>query len=337
MTVTVPSYGKIFNLGHPQIADLFESEVCVSEKVDGSQINAMVVDSKLYMRSHHKQIDLEGTDKLFRPAVLCFMGLHAKGHLHEGWVYRGETLSKPKHNTLAYDRVPEKNVVIFDISTGIETYLEPDELEKEASRLGLETTPQLFKGMVSTLDEFTKFLDLTSFLGGSKIEGIVFKNYHRFGRDKRVLMGKYVSESFKETHKKDWKVRNPNRADVIEQIANALRTPARWEKSVQHLRERGELEDDPKDIGRLFKEVNQDILDEEGDFIKTKLFEWGWKQIAKLVTKGMPQWYKDKLASSQFDQVKELDHSHLDENGDFIGEENNDRPGNDEDCADKAP
>ncbi len=39
-------------------------------------------------------------------------------------------------------------------------------------------------------------LEKESILGG-KVEGIVVKNYARFGKDKKVLMGKYVSEQGK--------------------------------------------------------------------------------------------------------------------------------------------
>lgn len=51
-----------------------------------------------------------------------------------------------------------------------------------------------------------------------------------------------------------------------------LRTEARWSKAVSHLKDRDALLQEPKDIGPLMKEVKQDILVEESDFIKEKLF-----------------------------------------------------------------
>ena len=94
------------------------------------------------------------------------------------------------------------------------------------------------------------FLDRESVLGGQKIEGVVVKplNYDLFGPDKKCLMGKFVSESFKEIHGVEWKKENPAPTDVVQAIAASVRTPARWHKSVQHLRERGLLQDSPRDI-----------------------------------------------------------------------------------------
>ena len=43
--------------------------------------------------------------------------------LTPNWIYRGEYLSKPKHNTLCYDRVPEKNIIIYDIVIKDQCYL----------------------------------------------------------------------------------------------------------------------------------------------------------------------------------------------------------------------
>ncbi|KKK61001.1 hypothetical protein LCGC14_3018710, partial [marine sediment metagenome] len=222
--------------------------------------------------------------------------------LRPGWTYRAECLHKPRHNVICYDRVPRGHVILFDVDGGEEAYLAHNHKLDEAERLGLECVPLLHVGKVDSADELRALLAATSVLGGSKVEGVVAKNYRRFAADGHALMGKHVSEEFKEVHKKDWRLRNPNQLDVLEDIVASLRTPARWSKAVLHLRERGELEDGPRDIGPLLKEVNRDVLEEEGEAVREKLFKWAWKKtISRGITRGLPEWYKERLLERQFD------------------------------------
>jgi hypothetical protein len=175
--------------------------------------------------------------------------------------------------------------------------------------LGFEVVPLLFEGMVTEPDQLRALLETVSILGGQKIEGMVIKpkNYDLFGRDHHVLMGKFVSEAFKEVHKKEWAgSKTPTNNDIIGILAACYGTEPRWNKAIQHLREAGTLEDSPRDIGPLMTEVPQDILKECEDEIKDKLFKWAWPQIRRVVTRGLPEWYKQKLLDKQFDPVPVL-------------------------------
>jgi len=221
--------------------------------------------------------------------------------LHPGWIYRAEYLQKPKHNTIAYDRVPKQHLIIFDICPGLEEYLSYEEKADEAERLGLECVPYYGGVCVTSMDELKELLKTQSILGGSTVEGLVFKNYRRFGRDGKALMGKFVSEEFKERNIKDFAERNPHGKDIIQMIGQSLRTEARWKKAIQHLAERGELLNEPRDIGALLKEINKDIRAEEADAIKEQLFGWAWKNLARMATAGFPEWYKELLAKRQFE------------------------------------
>jgi hypothetical protein len=154
--------------------------------------------------------------------------------------------------------------------------------------------------VISDWETLKQFLENESVLGGVKIEGMVIKNYYRFGRDKKVLMGKYVSEAFKEVHGKEWKKNNPNSGDVVTKLINTYRTDARWNKAIQHMRDSGELTNSPKDIGELLKEINVDILKEEEENIKKELFKFAWPKISRGVIAGFPEYYKNKLAERQF-------------------------------------
>lgn len=294
------TYPKVWAVGHPHIAELFEDEVLMEEKIDGSQFSFGKFNGELKCRSKGQEIIVDAPEKMFDKAVKTV--LNSKDKLHDGWTYRAEYLSKPKHNTLAYDRVPVNNLIIFDINTDLETYLNYDDKSTETYRLGLEAVQRLGNQKLDNPDQVLKLLEQDSILGGQKIEGIVFKNYSRFGRDGKALMGKYVSEAFKEKHKVDWKTGNPSGRDFIALLAQSYRTPARWEKAVIHLKEKGLLENSPRDIGNLMKELQNDLDAECLEEIAMKMAKHVMPMIKRTIGRGFPEWYKEQLLKQQFDE-----------------------------------
>jgi hypothetical protein len=295
------SYPKIYNVGHAAVQDLFAQIVYVEEKIDGSQFSFGVFDGVLKVRSKGVEMDAAAPEKMFSKAVATAKQLQPL--LRDGWTYRAEYLSVPKHNTLAYDRVPEKHLIIFDINSGEEQYLTYEEKRREAERLGLEAVPLLQIGKISAASELNALMNRVSVLGGQKIEGLVIKQYTLFGADKKMLFAKHVSEAFKELHAGDWKERNPNGGDIIERLVSELKTPARWEKAVQHLRERGALENTPRDIGYLLAEIKTDTLAECRKHIEDRLFDWAWAKVQRGIIAGVPEWYKQRLLQQQFETV----------------------------------
>ena len=292
------SYPSIFALGHRYIADLLLDPVVVQEKVDGSQFSFGRFNGELKARSKGQQLNIEAPEKMFAPAVEFVKSLN----LLDGYTYRGEWLSKPKHNTLAYSRTPKYGIAIFDINPGEESYLSHEAVAAEAARLDMEVVPTFYYGSVSSAEQVREFLDRESFLGGQKIEGVVVKNYNRFGLDKKALFGKYVSEAFKEIHGREWKAANPTSGDIVEGVIVALATEARWAKAVQHLRDDGKIEDSPRDIGMIMKEIPEDVLKECEEEINAKLWAWAWPKIRRGLIRGVPDWYKQQLLEKQFKQ-----------------------------------
>lgn len=296
------SYPSIFNLGHKCLTDLFADPVLVEEKIDGSQFSfGRFKDEEgnefLRCRSKGAELNLVAPEGMFIKAIEVVKKLDLK----LGWTYRAEYLMKPKHNTLCYDRNPKDHLIIFDINTGLETYLTYQEKKAEAERIGLEIVPILYDGTITDANKFRELLELESCLGGQKIEGVVIKNYNRFGPDKKVLMGKFVSEHFKEVHKREWKATNPAQGDIIIGLVNEYKTPARWQKALQHLNEAGSLTGTPQDIGFLMKEVPLDVAKECEADIKDKLWEWAWPKIRRGIVGGLPEWYKEELLKKQFE------------------------------------
>lgn len=296
MNTSWHSYPKIWALGHAGVAELLFDSVIVEEKIDGSQFSFGLFGTEIKIRSKGQEM-IFGKEKMFSKAEDFVQSVADR--LHEGWTYRAEYLQKPKHNVLAYDRVPAGNLILFDINSGHEQYLSPEAKAEEAARLGLETVPLLHNGKIDAIDTFRVLLDRISCLGGQKVEGFVVKNYARFGADKKALMGKYVSEAFKEKHKVDWKESNPAQNDILLRLINAYRTGARWDKAIIHLKEAGKLENSPRDIGLLIKEVGADMLFECGDEIKALLWQWAQPNIMRGLIRGLPEYYKEKLLASQ--------------------------------------
>ena len=171
-----------------------------------------------------------------------------------------------------------------------------------SSVIGLECVPLLYEGKVSGIEQFTTSWSCTSILGGSKIEGVVVKNYKMFTVEKKVAIGKYVSEKFKEVAGGEWRKSNPTETDITNLLIATYRTPARWQKAIQHLKERGELEWSPRDIGNLIKEIQADTKKECEDEIKDALFKHFWPKIQRGITAGAPEHYKAMLLASAFEK-----------------------------------
>jgi hypothetical protein len=286
-------YSSCFNLGHKALEKLFEGVVFVQEKIDGSQFSMKVGEDGLECRSRRVMIDL-GNPGIFEKAVQTAKSLESK--LEPGFTYRCEFLSEPKHNTLRYSRVPRGYIILFDIDMGDQDYMIPVDVGVEAERLGLEFVPILavYQSKPS-IKELETLLDTESVLGGTKVEGIVLKNYAQFGADKKVLVGKMVRADFQEVHREDWRQRNPPQKAFLERLASSYATEARWQKAMAHLREDGKLTLTPRDIPALMAEVVEDVHEECRDEISQALFEYFWRTISKRLTRGLPEWYKERI------------------------------------------
>ena len=292
----LPSYPKIHQLGHRTIRDIFEDEVEITEKVNGSQFTFGKVQGLLAVRSRGADIVTYAPDSMFRAAVESV--LTAEDRIPDGLVFYGEALTRPKHNVLKYDRMPASHVALFavmDVHT--REMFKYEVIQQWADTLGMEAVPRMHQGL-SDVESILGMLDRESFLGGTKIEGVVVKNYHKDAMIGDVyipyLVGKYVSEQFKERHsvkpygKKEVKV-------TIDTFLDSFCTEARFHKAVQHLREQGKLVEDPKDIGPLIKELNIDFVEE----CKDEIMEFLWRQYSKeahrRMSRGFPEWYKRQL------------------------------------------
>ena len=309
MPNSLPSYGKIYNLGHRAVRDLFQNTVRIQEKVDGSQFSFGVREGMLHMRSKRVEIHQGAKNGQFQMAVDTVCDLFDNGLLIEGWTYRGEAITKPRHNHIVYGRIPAGGVILFDIDQGQEDFMPHDSLVFAANELSLEVVPEYDVCKITDIEGLNELLAQKSCLGGeSNIEGVVFKPVGPVFDEHtgKLLRAKLVAAEFKETQTASWKKANPNQNDVVKQITEGLTTEARWRKAIQAAADDGVLDHSPKDIGPLLGRIQKDIFEEEGERIKQALFKHFWKTvISRGVTRGFPEWYKAQLLELQFEDSEE--------------------------------
>jgi len=300
--MTISAFPKIFPIGSPHIPHLLHDEVEVTEKIDGSQFVFGVVGGELQIRSKGAYIVPEAPNSMFKEGVDYVVSIaHMLPNNH---VFYGEYLQKPKHNVLAYDKIPCNHIALFAVSTVDGKFFDRwDEINWFAQYIGVSTVPLLYKGKVSDAEQLSNLLDTVSILGGQKIEGIVVKNYTPFllgGQVINVTSGKYVSEAFKEVHRKEWS-REHTSGGKWQTFCAMYNSEARWHKAIQHLAEKGELESTPRDIGKLIKEIQDDITAEEKQTIMEMLWRLHKDDVMRQAIRGFPEWYKQELMKGAFD------------------------------------
>lgn len=295
----ISTYPKIFALGSDFIKAIFDGGVSIEEKLDGSAFTVGKINGELFMRSKNVQLYRDNPQKMFQEGVDYILSIEDK--LPDDIVFYFEYLRKLKHNCIKYDRIPKNHLMLFGASDKHKNFI-PD-YRRYAKILNVDSAPLLYKGKVNNIKEIHKLLETKSFLGGTKIEGFVVKNYSQpfllGGQPIPLMTGKYVSEKFKEVHDKNWK-RNTGKGK-FETFKEKFRAEARWDKGIQHLRDSDELEFEPRDIGKLIKEIQRDIEEEEKENIKEFLYNNFKREILGYAIKKFPEYYKEYLAKRSFE------------------------------------
>ncbi len=142
----------------------------------------------------------------------------------------------------------------------------------------------------------TDFFKKESFLGGTTIEGIVAVDRKpRYGSEPPFTGAKLVAPEWAEKHN-----RRPSKPGKMgwEDFKDTYRTEARWLKAIQHLRDKGVLENEWSDIGPIIQEIQRDLKWEEYDIIMEKLWNLFGKNLLKHATVGFPEYYKKYLETN---------------------------------------
>lgn len=300
--MTIRTYPKIQGLGKFRDAEKIKiGTVYLEEKVDGSLFRTFVHNNERQYGSKSQS----PPDGMFAKAVENMNRILDTCVFPVPIMIYAEYLSKPTMNTLSYDRVPKDNLIVFDVDVNGE-YMKPDAKAKFAKDLGLECVPLLAEvdGSQITTDYLKSFFEIKSILGGQNIEGVVVKNYSQFYTVEpyvgNPIFVKYVRDDFMELNKANWR-KERSKTYFIDIMAETLKSPARYLKAIQHLKEQGKLANHMRDTPLLIEEVCKDILEEEGVRLKEEVWDHFWRnEIKSRVVKGIPVWYKEFLAKELF-------------------------------------
>lgn len=296
----VPSYPKILNLGAAYTEDALLGQLVIQEKVDGSLFGFGVNDEgQLVIRSKSVDIDPEVGQDMFQKAIDYVKGLNLPERGLRDVYFYCEYLQKPKHNVCAYTKTPSNHLVLFDVMIDGRFYNGEDiptrlnQLAGWAMDLGIDPIPVLGYGKFDK-DELPSFFGKDSYLGGSKIEGIVIKNYARnimYNGHVYPLYTKFVRPEYRELSQELWQ---PGE-NKLEAYMETFHSENRWKKVMQHAKEAGQLTYTPKDIGNLLPLIYEDVLLEEAENIKKFLFDYYKGEFLNISKRGFPEWYKTQL------------------------------------------
>jgi hypothetical protein len=288
---------KILSVGDVRLDKLFDGPVEITEKLDGSQINFGVGPEKgLWIWSKGAVIQPDQPPTLFAPAVKTILSIQKD--LPVGYSFHGEAVCSKRHNTLVYDRVPTGYIALYGIFDDSGIPLVHYDISKYSNSLGLDTVPLMYRGNITSVNELKNYLETPSYLGNVNAEGIVIKNYNQpffmNGITSPITQAKWVTEAFKEKHKS-----NPDFVDPLDRLISEFVGEPRWVKAVQRRKETSDTPLSVKDIGPLIGEIAKDLREEEEQYIKDKLYSIYKKRIVQGITKGFPEWFKEKLAGEQ--------------------------------------
>lgn len=278
---------KIYRLGadrsHARLHETVAGLVRVDEKIDGSQITFGVFDGRLLIRSKGRDMSNDEPAGMFGAGLTAIRAVASR--LPHGVTFHGEYLQKPKHNVLAYERVPRNHVVLFDaVSAG--QFVDPSSLAGLCETVGAFEPVQ---HRYMHLSEVTPAAFQTSQLGGVP-EGVVIKH--------NGVAAKLVSVQFHEVKEDKTTRTRPNpQADLAVTLANKYCPPARYIKAVQRLKENGQWHGDKRDIGLLRREVSADLEGECGSEIRDWLYENTRKALLRQALSPLTEWYEQYLTN----------------------------------------
>ena len=162
------SFPKILHIGDKQILSLFDTDVEITEKIDGSQLGFGKIDGELFVRSKGKEQNLDDPDMMFIQGVEYVKTI--KERIPDNFTFYGEYLQKPKHNTLAYDRIPKNHIALFGVyDASAHEFLDYKYISEWAEKLGVDAVPVFKIGKSSPEEVLEMVKNQTSYLGGQNI------------------------------------------------------------------------------------------------------------------------------------------------------------------------
>jgi len=274
--------------------------------MDGSQLSFKLSGDHLMFRNRQGFLEFSS---IYLNALIALQNL--VNLVNPNYVYHGEAICKLRHNQLLYKRTPKMFFVLFEVEDVRDgSFLNYENKEKEAKRLGIEVTPLLFRGNGPNDEKEISILLLKmedgrieSILGG-KPEGIVVKTYTG---NKWPKLLKLVRDEFKEQQAatKDYGTKIKSVDELCEVLGKQYAVTARFHKAVQHLKEsKTGLSNSKKDIGLLVKELDKDLMKEYKSDLSAALLGYFFTVIAGHARTGLTTWYGDMIEKDKDEEIQ---------------------------------
>ena len=306
-------YPKVLHVGAPLVATIFDDEVEISEKADGSQCRINLTDEYAMVCSKN-QCPADGG---------MFSIAHEQGDRiwsETDWKQFGEEvtlfcefLKSEKHNTIKYDRVPKNHLYLFGAIVD-DVHMKTGDLREIAAVVEVDPPNIMYEGKVDSAEELKEFMTHDSYLGGSKVEGVVIKNYNRTYDPLQVhsqefigypVAAKFVREDFKAANMKNWNLQT--RVSCVDAVVERYFTGERFQKSIQHLGDEGKITYTKKDLQYLIPEFFNDLVDEKKEAMTNMIMAEVFKTIKKRADGFVVKAWIDHLTERQFDHGDEQD------------------------------
>ena len=287
-----------------------EERIIIQEKIDGSQFTVYKDESgKLHYYNKNKEIGGQG-----KPFLNAYLSLQGKEDMfQEGLFYHGEAMTSRLTNTNEYERAAKCFWIIYEIVRTNNYVLTPEEMQKVLQDTPFETVRLIYdnkrdekRDLKELVENIMKKIDngdngeheeetIKSCLGGIP-EGIVLKALNVLKKDKfSVTRYKFVRPAFSEAnHSKKKRLPQVSDTDFIFELGSIYNTDARFSKAVQHLQEKDKWNETNinRNISLLVGELDEDLLKEELEEIKTQLFIRYWPEISKAARQGLTDFLK---------------------------------------------
>lgn len=304
--MTIPKLPKVQRVD--RVPGLFDGDVVVMEKVDGSQFRIKLTpdgwDCGSKSVNGKDNIDKSMFDIAIKEAERIWNIYTSTEWVDKyGAMYLYcEYLRHMKHNTLEYSRVPENHLYLFNVMVDCPGGFKPLDPRytgtlRDIARVFEIDPPNILHTGKASVDLLDRLLETESYLGGCKVEGVVVYNYSRTYTNIPQwigfpLMGKYVRPEFTELNNENWsKIKKP----VVERVIEKYITPQRFEKVIAHLKEQGLIEGHMRDMKYIYDEFFADLYNEEECTLMFEIYNAVMSQVEHRAKKILTKWYTDRL------------------------------------------
>ncbi len=270
---------KINNLGEGSTSVLFDEQVVIEEKIDGSNISVMF-DYNFGIKANSRR----GVIDIDNPPASCRNGIahliNVSHMLSPNVTYFFECRDSIESHHTPYKRIPLNGLVLLDIIDFADWYTVG---EKQLIARALNCDEPYITKLEPpwSLNELADIIEKDSMLGNN-MEGVVVKTIDKSER----IMAKLVRDEYRE-----YFIPNVYECDNTSSIVAEIR----FEKIVQKMLDAYELKNDRSDIGKIITAVWKDICDEESEKL-SELTKDQIKLVRNNINNHVTIWYKAKLA-----------------------------------------